>query len=359
MGERIGLDEAVRPGVQRPEDLDAAWQRLLVLEREVRELRELLSTDAPRRGLRPLRSAHEPESVDQAALGVRAAPGPHVASDSPTAFDAPMAGRQPYRPPDWQVTCLGGFQIRSAGRVPPPCTSRRGWGILQYLLSRPGYLATRDALIEVFWPDADPGSGAHSLQMAIHALRRALRGCGPSGTDETIVYRDGQYGLNPGLTIDLDVQRFRAACERGRRAAATGQTEAACWAFEEALSLYAGPFLPESCLDEWAEPHRAALHDLRLNVLGWLSGTYAARADWEQSAALCREILDADPYREDAIRQLLSSLAASGRLAEVERTYRACRERIWQDLQVELDPETVRLYQQLTRASAVGERLGR
>jgi DNA-binding SARP family transcriptional activator len=368
MGERIGVDEAVHPGAQRPEDLDEAWQRLLVLEREVRELRQLLSTDAPRRGLRALRSAHEPSTADQSTLGAQAGFGPRSASDSRQApyprqaSDSPSASRQTYRPPDWQVTCLGGFQIRSAGRVPPPCSSRRGWGILQYLLSRPGYLATRDALIEAFWPDAEPGSGAHSLQMAIHALRRALRGCGPGGNDETIVYRDGQYGLNPALTVELDVQRFRAACERGRRAAAAGQTEAACWAFEEALALYAGPFLPESCHDEWAEPQRVGLHDLRLDVLGWLSGTYAARAEWEQSAALCREILDADPYREDAIRQLLSSLAASGRLAEVERTYRACRERIWQDLQVEPAPETVRLYQQLTRpsprASAVGGRSG-
>jgi DNA-binding SARP family transcriptional activator len=290
------------------------------------------------------------------ALDVRASTWPGVVSD------APLPVRQAYRPPDWQVTCLGGFQIRSAGRLPPPCSSRRGWSILQYLLSRPGYLASRDALVDAFWPDAEPSSGAHRLQMAIHALRRALRGCGPGGNDETIVYRDGQYGLNPTLTIDLDVQRFRAACEQGRRAAVAGQTEAACWAFEEALALYTGPFLPEGCHDEWAEPHRAALQELRLNVLGWLSGTYAARAEWEQSAALCREILDADPYREDAIRQLFSSLAASGRLAEVERTYRACRERIWQDLQVDLDPETVRLYQQLTRpsprASAVGGRSG-
>jgi len=223
-------------------------------------------------------------------------------------------------------------------------------------------MASRDALIEAFWPDAKPYAGAHSLQMAIHALRRALRGYGPGGSDETVLFRDGQYGLNPALTIDLDVQRFRTACKRGRKSAGAGQLEAARWAFEEALALYAGPFLPESCHDEWAEPQRAALHHLRLNVLGWLSGTYAARAEWDQAAALCREILDADPYREDAIRQLLSSLAATGRLAEVERTYRACRERIWDDLQVEPAPETIRLYQQLTRpsvrASALSEMTG-
>jgi DNA-binding SARP family transcriptional activator len=265
----------------------------------------------------------------------------------------PLAARAPVaaRPANWHVTCLGSFQLVCGDRVPPSCSSRRGWGILQYLLVRPGYAATRDTLIEAFWPGAEPYAGAHSLQMAIHALRRALRGCGPGGSDDAILFRDGQYGLNPALVIDLDVERFRAACEQGRKSAAAGQTETARRHFEDALDLYAGPYVPESSHDEWAEPHRVALQDLRLNVLGWLSGIYATRADWEHAATLCREILAADPYREDAIRQLLSCLAATGRLAEVERAYRACRDRIWQDLQVEPAPETIHLYHQLTRSS--------
>ena len=75
------------------------------------------------------------------------------------------------------------------------------------------------------------------------------------------------------------------------------------------------------------------------------------RHEWEAAVACCREIITADPYREDAIRQLLRCLAETGRLAEVERTYRLCRERIWRDLQVEPAPETRHLYRQLTGAS--------
>jgi DNA-binding SARP family transcriptional activator len=324
MSEGMILEEAAPGDRRRPGDMAEAWQRLLSLEHEVRELRQFLLADV------------EPVDAGVMRPGLVAVP-----PDARHSMRAPSAS--------WRVTCLGTFQIICDGYVPPPCSSRRGWGILQYLLVRPGYAATRDTLIEAFWPGAEPYAGAHSLQMAIHALRRALRGCGPTGNDDAILFRDGQYGLNPTLAIDLDVERFRSACEHGRKSAAAGHLETARRAFEEALALYGGPFLPESCNDEWAEPHRVALQDLRLNVLGWLAGTYAARADWEHAATLCREILVADPYREDAIRQLLSCLAATGRLAEVERTYRACRDRIWQDLQVEPAPETIRLYHQLTR----------
>jgi DNA-binding SARP family transcriptional activator len=324
MSEGMILEEAAPGDSRRPGDMEEAWQRLLSLEHEVRELRQFLLTDAaPAVG-----GLTRPELVA-------------VPSDTRRAAVARNA--------DWRVTCLGMFQLRCGGRIPLPCSSRRGWGILQYLLVRPGYAATRDTLIEAFWPGAEPYAGAHSLQMAIHALRRALRGCGPGGSDDTVLFRDGQYGLNPALVIDLDVERFRVACEHGRKSVAAGHLEMARRACEEALGLYGGPFLPESCHDEWAEPHRVALQDLRLSVLGWLSDIYAARSNWEQAATLCREILVADPYREDALRQLLSCLAATGRMAEVERTYRISRDRIWQDLQVEPAPETIQLYHQLTR----------
>lgn len=306
--------------------MEEAWERLLGLERQVRELRQML-----------LAAAWDGDD------GVMAS----EAGAAPTAI-----GARSTRPVDWQVTCLGPFRLRCGGRLPAPCSSRRGWGILQYLLVRPGYAAARDVLIETFWPGRDPSAGAHSLQMAIHALRRALRGCGPGGGDEAVLFRNGQYRLNPALAIDLDVDHFRAACERGRRLVAAAQVDAARRAFEEALALYGGPFLFDSGHDEWAEPHRAALQELRLGVLSWLSSAYEARAEWERAAACCREILASDPYREDAIRQLLHCLAESGRLAEVERTYRLCRERFWQDLQVEPALETIRLYRQLTGASA-------
>jgi DNA-binding SARP family transcriptional activator len=323
--------------------VDEAWERLLDLEHQVRELRQWLQAEQwPAAG--PL--------ADLELLRARGVVARHTPAALPAAALASTPEASPLAASHWQVVCLGSFQIRCAGREPPPCSSRRGWGILQYLLTRPGFAATRDALIEAFWPESEPSAGAHNLQMAVHALRRSLRGCGPEGSDEVVLFRDGQYALTPALTIDLDVHRFRAACDHGRQLAGAGQHEAARRAFEDALRLYGGPFLHDNGYDEWAEPHRAALQDLWLGVLGWLSSAYAAQKDWEQAATCSREILSADPYREDAVRQLLRCLAATGRLAEVERTFRACRERIRLDLQVEPAPETIQLYQQVMRASA-------
>src|SRR5262249_29980369 len=108
-----------------PHVTEEAWERLLCLERQVRELRRMLLADE---------SPADPHAADLDA--------------TPTLL---MTHSQPglvrSEPGHWQVTCLGQFQLWSGGRLPPSCSSRRGWAVLQYLLTRPGYAATRDALI--------------------------------------------------------------------------------------------------------------------------------------------------------------------------------------------------------------------
>ncbi len=99
----------------------------------------------------------------------------------------------------WEVTCFGRFQHRCAGHDIAPCRSHRGQSILKYLLSRPGYGASTEQLIECFWPHMDSVAGAHNLQVAIHALRRSLQGCGPDSSDETVLFCDDYYLLNPAL----------------------------------------------------------------------------------------------------------------------------------------------------------------
>src|SRR4051794_22443606 len=113
MSEGMMLEEAVPGGSQHSGHMEEAWQRLLTLEHEVRELRRLLLSDDAPGDARLARPALVPMPLDARATSAT-------------------------READWRVTCLGSFQVFCGGLVPPPCSSRRGWGILQYLLVRPG-----------------------------------------------------------------------------------------------------------------------------------------------------------------------------------------------------------------------------
>ena len=251
---------------------------------------------------------------------------------------------------DWEITCLGSFHLRCADREVPPCKSRRGQSLLKYLLASPGFAASTDVLVDLFWPQMDAEAGARSLQVAVHALRCSLRGCGPGGSDETVLFRHHRYLLNPALSIVQDVDAFRAAYERGLDAAQAGRSAESIQAFEEARACYTGDYLADP-YEEWAASTRVALQDRRLHLLERLGSSYSQAGTWEAAIACYREILAVDGYREEVSRLLMRCYAACGRLAEVKQTYLTCKRSLHRDLHLAPAAETTLLYQQLMQPS--------
>ena len=241
---------------------------------------------------------------------------------------------------------LAEFHLRCAGREVPACRNRRGQSLLKYLLGSPGFAASKEVLVECFWPQMDAVAGARNLQVAVHTLRCSLRGCGPGGSDETVLFRHNQYLLNPALSIVQDVDAFRAAYERGLDAAKAGRSEEALEAFEEARACYSGDYLADP-YEEWASSSRMALQDRWLNVLERLGSLYSEAETWESAIACYRMLLAVDCYREDAYRLLMRCYAACGRLADVKQTYLTCRGYLRRDLRLDPAAETTLLYQQL------------
>jgi DNA-binding SARP family transcriptional activator len=300
-------------------------ERISRLEQDVKELRQCL----------PVQPSHleRPGNVP-ASLSIM----PNVAR-----LGAPGAG-------DWEIICLGRFHFRCAGRDVSPCRSRRGQSLFKYLLASPGFAASTEVLVECFWPQMDSVAGARNLQVAIHTLRRSLRGCGPGGSDETVLLRHNRYLLNPALSIVQDVDSFRAAYERGLCAVKAGRSAEALQAFEEARAFYIGDYLADP-YEEWASGSRMALQDMWLNLLKQLGTYYSQARTWEPAIGCYREILAVDCYREDIYRLLMRCYAASGRLADVKQTYLTCRKYLRRDLHLAPASETTMLYQQLIQQS--------
>jgi len=305
--------------------LKSLLERISRLEQDVQELAQFLH-------LRPSpleRPGTVPASLSTPSRGSRLA--------------APGTG-------DWEIRCLGRFHLRCFGRDVPACSSRRGQSLFKYLLDSPGFAASTEVLIDCFWPQMDSMAGARNLQVAVHTLRCSLHGCGPGGSDETILFRHNHYLLNPALSIVQDVDAFRAAYERGLGAARTGRSAEALQAFEEARTYYLGDYLADP-YEEWASTSRMALQDRWLNLLNQLGALYSEAGTWEPAIACYREILAVDCYREDAYRLLMGCYAACGRPADVKQTYLACRRCLHRDLHLAPAAETTRFYQQLIQQS--------
>ena len=306
--------------------LSSMMERISRLENDLRELRQLVLLQKPYLGI----SMHKPLTISTKSD----LHSPTVVGDS------------------WEVTCLGNFRLRYAGRDLALCKSRRGQSILKYLLASPEYAASSEMLIECFWPQVDPEAGVHSLQVAVHALRRSLRGCGPNGSDETVLFGNNRYFLNPCLiycagrgSFSSRLRTWSTCCsvpgnrlKRNRRLRRLAPSTPATIT---RIAMRSG--------------HRVAalassIRGLPCSV-SW--DLCIARGRNGNVAISCyHEILVVDCYREDIYRQLMRCYAACGRQADVKRTYRTCLEHLRRDLRLAPAPETTMLYQQLIQQTA-------
>jgi len=201
------------------------------------------------------------------------------------------------------------------------------------LLHRRSGLA-RDALAFTFWPDLPEDEARSDLRRHLYYLGKAL----PPTTGEPWVRADKKIvGWNDGVGAVVDLAEFE-------RLAADDATLA------QAVTLYRGPFL-EGLEDEWIEPERERLKILAEGALQKLVARYEIREP-ERAIGYAQQLVRVDPWREDAIRSLMTLRHRGGDRAGALREYRDFAERLRRELDVEPMPETTAVYDAIAHGNA-------
>src|SRR5687768_4897556 len=107
----------------------------------------------------------------------------------------------------WHIELLGGLRARRGGHVLERFRTHKTGALLAYLAFYRERAHARDALAELFWPEAD--AGRQSLRVALTYLRRQLE---PPGTAEGSVLLAGRTAvqLSPEAAT-TDVVAFEEA----------------------------------------------------------------------------------------------------------------------------------------------------
>ena len=122
---------------------------------------------------------------------------------------------------------------------------------------------------------------------------------------------------------------------------------------DSALSFYEGDLLTDFYLDdaprfnEWLLIEREKLRQRVMATYRQICFAYSEQGTWDKGIAAAQRWLALDEFDEDALRQLLQLLAASGQIEVALQQYEASRQRLWAELAVEPAPETVQLVQHL------------
>ena len=271
---------------------------------------------------------------------------------SPTRPVAPSASISVQREIDLVINMLGPIEVlREQGRklAPDAWTLSRALRILCFIASRHNHRATKDTIIETFWPDTRPEDIDKNFWPTISYIRRALNS-NQAIKKNFIRYRESAYYLNPEFSYLFDNEEFERLITLSQNHRREGNPEAFADAARSAVELYRGEFL-EEVYDSWVEEPRAYYQGLYFTTLKDLADHHHRAGDYEQSIAYCKMILSRDAYREDVHRQLMDSYAHIGNRAALREQYENLKTLLREELGVDPLPETVATYKRLVPGS--------
>ncbi len=167
----------------------------------------------------------------------------------------------------WQmkIRTLGQFgvwveekQIQSARKG-----QQKPLALLKVLIALGGKGIKAEQISDPLWPDADGDDAHHSLVTNLHRLRQLI------GNEKALHLSEGRLSLDDRYCW-VDVWVFERFLEEAENARQKGSLKKAGQYFDEAASLYRGPFLSGEIDEPWLISPRERLKSKFLRGLIWL-----------------------------------------------------------------------------------------
>ncbi len=244
--------------------------------------------------------------------------------------DGPAARLQQW-PWDLRVLTLGrwsievdGVPLRFSGKV-----QKRPLELLRALIALGGRAVHETQLTEVLWPDAEGDDAHNAFVTTLQRLRKLL------GKREALLLQDSRLSLD-ARKCWVDTWAFESVD------LAQGDADD----LRRATLLYHGAFLGD---DEafWAIAPRERLRARFVRAAGELAGRHERQQRFDEAIACLEGALQVDDTVESFYQQLMSVHARMGRGADVQRTYRRCRDVLAARLQLCPSASTETLFRRL------------
>jgi ATP/maltotriose-dependent transcriptional regulator MalT/DNA-binding SARP family transcriptional activator len=230
-----------------------------------------------------------------------------------------------------RVHTLGGLQIevdgvplRFAGKV-----QKRPLELLKALVAFGAIGVAESQLAEALWPDAEGDEAHNAFVTTLQRLRKLL------GRRQALVLQEGRLSLDRQLCL-IDTWAFESVDPQ----AAEDDD------LRRALRLYRGEFLAGDDA-YWTIAPRERWRARFVRAAGALAERHAAQQRWDDAIASLEDALQVDDKVESFYQQLMTFQARAGRNAEVQVTYRRCRDVLASTLQARPSPSTEALLRRL------------
>lgn len=224
-------------------------------------------------------------------------------------------------------------------------TTKRARDILCFIASRRHRRASKDTIIDTFWGEADFEAVEKNFHPTVSHIRKALNSNQPL-KQNFLLYRDGDYQLNPEFSYSIDTEEFDRLVAEGETARRAREFDRCINLYEAAIALYRGDFM-QGTYDDWVEEQRSYYREQYLRLLEALAAVAEKTEDWTRSLHLAQQILRDDPFREDVHCMIMRAHAGQGNRHAVKEQYETLRKLLKKELGVEPAAETQKVYREL------------
>jgi ATP/maltotriose-dependent transcriptional regulator MalT/DNA-binding SARP family transcriptional activator len=224
-------------------------------------------------------------------------------------------------------------------------TTKRARDILCFIASRRHRRASKDTIIDTFWGESDFEAVEKNFHPTVSHIRKALNSNQPL-KQNFLLYRDGDYQLNPDFSYSIDTEEFDRLVTEGETARRTREFDRCIQLYELAIQIYRGNFM-QGTYDDWVEEQRSYYREQYLRLLEALAAVAQKTEDWTRSLNLAQQILRDDPFREDVHCMIMRALAGQGNRHAVKEQYETLQKLLKKELGVEPAAETQKVYREL------------
>ena len=145
---------------------------------------------------------------------------------------------------------------------------------------------SKDTIVDIFWADAHRDSREENFHPTISHIRKAVNSNQPL-KQNFLLYREGDYHLNPEFAYRIDIEEFDRLLEDGEKARLARNFKDCVRAYEGAVALYRGELMQGS-YEVWVEEQRNYYREQYLRLLEVLAEVAQKKGDWSKSLQLAQ-----------------------------------------------------------------------
>jgi DNA-binding SARP family transcriptional activator len=190
--------------------------------------------------------------------------------------------------PRAHVHDLGHVAIVIGGRAVDGSSIRRKVLTLAcFLLTKPGFAAARDQVLEALWPDLDPSVAVNSLNQTVYFLRRVFEPRYVEDESANYVHHDGEIVRFDTELITSQSNLCQALLERARTSLEPDDVD-------QVVRAYPDRFAVDFEYEDWASPYRETLHAAYLDVIEQAIRAESDAGRFDRAAKVARRAIAVD-----------------------------------------------------------------